>query len=114
LSAADDFPFQDAVSAFATIMDVAVRYTTRTRTDGDVDRLTNAVDDAIVAFERYDPIAAENRPKIHRLVHIPASFERLGNAYDYDGGPYEHATPETRKAAASGNWRTAGANLCNC
>ena len=108
LSVVHDFPFTLALSAVATVMDLAVRYNASTCIDGDHERLEASADAAIVAVEAFDSVAATTRPTIHRLTHVPGSVDWRGGAKEYDGGPYEHETPETRAAASSGNWRAEG------
>lgn len=111
LSVAHNFPFTLDLSAVATVMDLAVRYNASTCIDGDHERLQASADAAIVAVEAFDPVAAATRPTIHRLTHVPGSVECRGGAEEYDGGPYEHETPETRAAASSGNWRSEGLDM---
>jgi hypothetical protein len=108
LSAFDDFPGKEAGSVLAKCMDIVVRFTALRSNDRDTDGLIGSVDAFIVAFDKFAPDAAENRPKIHRLVHIPVSFGTFGNADEYNGAMYEHLTASTRESATSGNWKSAG------
>ena len=111
MSAFPNFPFQRALRALTSIMDVAVRFTAKTVSDGHAEQLRLSVNAAILSLDAWKSVqVVQQKLKVHQMVHIPKA-SGFGSAYELDEGPFENKTTESRQSATSSNWKSPGLDI---